>query len=141
MYSYTPNPNDKAYRKVDLNRNTTSAHLPNFTDIAPGMQTISCQPNFVLEILRNDGTTQIIGPEKPREVTYARDAQSFRVGADIPVARLYVRSTACPILRYKTPDVWKTQDSLKVFRVGGTTDTLELVGDPYFSARYTLIRR
>lgn len=141
MYYYSPKPGDKGFRKVDLNRFIPEAHLPEFTDIQPEQKSIPCQPNFVLEILRGDGTTQIIAPENPSEVTYTRDAQGFRIGNNIPVARLYVRSTACPSLRYKTPVVWQTVDSIKTFCVSGTTDGLELVGDPYFSARYKLTRR
>ncbi len=141
MFQYAPQPNDRAFRKVDLSLSVPAERLPEFTEIDPERRPIHCQPRFVLELLHEDGSTAIIGPSEPAIATYTRDSRGFRLSAELPVARLFVRSQRCPALRYKTPTVWQITDGLQCCTVGGDPDGLELEGDQYFSARYKLIRR
>lgn len=141
MFQYSPQPGDRSFRKIDLSRFIPTEHLPEFTEISPERRPIPCQPKFVLEILREDGSTAIVGPPEPANITYTKDARGFRISSDVPTARLFVHSTTCPALRYKAPVAWQVLDGLQYCAVGGDPDGLELVGDPCFSARYNLIRR
>lgn len=141
MFSYTPKTNDTAFRKVDLSVCVPADRLPAFTEFDAERRPVQCQPRFVLEILHSDGSTTIVGPPETSNATYTRDARGFRLSTDFPAARLFVQSQSCPALRYKAPVDWSNRDGLQYCAVGGDPDTLELVGDAYFSARYTLIRR
>lgn len=140
-FQYPVQPDDRAFRRIDLGSFDPGGRLPEFTALDGDRKSISCQSRYVLEICRADGSTVIIGPPEPRDVYYTRQDNVFRLGSEFPVARLWVRDLNAPDARYKAPVVWQTKDNLQYCAFGGRTDNLELWGDAYFSAAYQLIRR
>lgn len=139
-FQYTPEPDDKAFRRVDLDHFDPSGTLPEFTDFSADRRPVNCSDQYVLEVMRQDGSITIKGPHEPRKVSYSKDGNCFRLNTEFPVARLWIRQKSHPTVRYKAPARWLKKDSQQYCAFGADPGDLELCGDEYFSACYKLSR-
>ncbi len=134
--TYRRTASDVAYRKVPLKRN----ELPEYKDFQTADQQVDCPQDFVLEILHDDGTSELVYDYEIKTVTYRKLKDGYILLSECPTARLWLkaRSDGSNGMLYKIPSVLPVRDGGVVFRLCGGSGDFELVGDRYFSAAHYL---
>lgn len=143
MITYNRKDGDKAFRTVNLTVNAA----PKFENFTIPNQPVTIHDDqaykSVIEILREDGTTFIKGPDKKIEVYYTVQAPDrIYVSTKMPYARLWARHINYPLPCYKVPPkLNEDKDSGRAYILfyGGANDVV-LFGDKYFEAVYDLQR-
>lgn len=135
MASYTRRSGDLQYRKVNIKSNQLSDYKA-FT--GPG-ETISYTDYQVMEVLREDGTTELFH-EGGAEIThYAYDGvDKIRIKANIPLERVWMRHGDGTGIVYKVPSGLTGDGTSVEFRVPCGVQDMELFGDRYFEMIYKL---
>lgn len=128
-YQYTRRPGDKAYRKVNI----TVSGIGKFQEFA---EDVVHYPDtaVVLEVLREDGSTQLFYDGSMKSDTYvASNANTFRLSASVPTSHLWLQKKDGTGIPYKVPSDLPKEDNLVSVRVPGGVNGWELVGDRYFA--------
>lgn len=138
MATYIRQPNDKAYRKVNI----TVAANPKFTDFKEASEPVSYSDTaVVLEILRNDGTTYLHYEGAVGQATYkVNGTDKFSMGSGLPIARLWIRKTDGSGIMYKIPGNLPEVERCVEILVPFGVHNVEIVGDKYFDKIYDLKR-
>ena len=138
MATYIRQPNDIAYRKVNI---TVTAN-PKFTELKEaGEPGSDPDTGVVLEVLRNDGSTYLHYEGAIGLATYkVNGSDKFSMGSGLPIARLWVRKTDGTGILYKIPGNLPEAERCVEVLVPFGVHNAEIVGDKYFDKIYELKR-
>lgn len=138
MATYERKEREKAYRRVNI----TAAANPKFTDFnEPGELVSYPDAAVVLEVLREDGTTELHYNGAVGTATYkAGGTNQFLMSKSVPITRLWVRKSDGTGIPYKIPAGLPEKDGLMEVLVPCGTLEMEIVGDKYFEMVYDLKR-
>lgn len=141
--NYIRQEGDKAFRIVNLTVNAA----PKFENFSIPNQSVTLHdeqtPKTVIEILREDGSTFVKGPDKKIQVYYTVQVPNkIYISTTMPYARLWVRHMNYPLPCYKVPPRLveeKGTGRAYILFYGGANEVV-LFGDKYFEAAYDLQR-
>lgn len=132
--TYTRNEGDISFRKVSV----AAPNVGKFEDFQTRDQTVSYSDiGFVLEVMREDGSTELIYDGMTAEVSYRTEGNNIRIN-QVPMDRIWLRKNGRNGMVYKAPKVRPNADGSIVIHIPGGTSDIELVGDKYFEKVYTL---
>ena len=134
MPDYICKQGDVSYRVVDLN----SYALRSFNSMPAVGQKISCNGSSVIEVMREDNTTEIIGDNRLQK-HWQRTDNFIRVESDVPTGHLWVRIDG---VYYAVPTelpTWPKDSRWKYFQLQKDAAQAELFGDEYFNAVIDLL--
>lgn len=131
--TYKREPGDEKYRIVSLKTLNMGEFLPFDKD------TISYTAQItVLEVMDSKGDTRVVYGEQQDQIAVHRSADKIMFSARVPTERLWVRSRNGGIA-YKVPSRLKVEDNKVTLLVPAGANKVELFGDEYFNAAYTLL--
>lgn len=135
MSSYVRRSGDKKYRKVSI----VKVEDVRYQDFVSLGESVAYSDIQVLEVLREDGTTELFheGGVETANYTY-NNMDRFLIGKNVPLARVWVRRTDGTGIPYKVPNELPLMGNSAVFKVPGGVQGLELFGDKYFEMVYKL---
>lgn len=138
MAIYTRKENDKAYRRINI----AVAANPKFTEFnEAGEQVGYPDTAVVLEVLRNDGSTELYYDGAVGSATYKADGiDKFCMNNYVPISRLWVRRSDGTGIPYKIPGNLPEKDGLVTVLVPFGVHNAEIAGDKYFEKIYDLKR-
>lgn len=136
MARYTVKHGDKAYRKVNIR----STVVPKYEDVPEVGQVVNYPDNLVvLEVLRNDGTSEIYYDGPTFSLRHINAGTNIiAMDKDIPTERLWIRGTDGTGIPYKVPTNLPVIDGRIEFYVPYGAQRAELFGDKYFEKVYDL---
>ena len=135
MAKYIRKSGDKAYRRVSV----TSTALPRFEDFSVEGQLVNYpDTGVVLEILREDGSTELFYQGPRAMAQYVTLGTEIRMSQDVPTERLWIRRADGVGVPYKVPSDLPKNSGLISFYVPGGAQKMELYGDKYFEKIYEL---
>lgn len=132
---YIKKPDDVQYRLIKLN-SITEGRFMNFTgNIDP--------KDSVLEVKKADGSCEIIVEETRtisiRKINSKEEGNQIIIPNDVPTARLFLRNINQPDVWYHLPDNLPAKnETTNYFIIAATTQSVEIVGDKYFMAKYEI---
>lgn len=129
--SYEKKGNDVKYRRVSL-RSCQEPDFQNFTS-----NTVDCPEGCVLEILKSDGSTEVVYEHDRYAVNVARFGNLLRIPVSVPTERLWVKGEGS--VAYKVPLKPQVMDGYYRIMIPGGAANVEMFGDEYFTAVYELI--
>lgn len=134
MAQYIRKPGDKAYRRVNI----TAFGTPKFTEFTAAAEPVSYPDTaVVLEVLREDGTSELHYERAPGPVSYkAIGKDKFCISRGVPTERLWLCRSDGTGIPYKVPSQLSEENGLAVFHVPCGTNGMELFGDQYFAKVY-----
>lgn len=130
---YVRQKEDQAYRFISLNTSDT----PLFKQFSKEESRIPIpSDNKVLEILKQDGSTQLFFCGEKKTIYYMIGEDRLVLNNDCPKQRLWVVDKKG--IRYKCPTQWKYWDRSWYCLVKNSSNIV-LVGDKYLSCYYCFI--
>lgn len=135
MPNYVRRNGDLKYRKVSI-QNTA---IPSYTEFTGPGESVSYSEVQVLEVLREDGTTQLYYDGGAQLASYSpRGLDVFVLSHGIPRARLWMRRSDGTGIHYKVPAELPKVGANVEFRVPSGVRNMELFGDKYLEMVYHL---
>ena len=131
---------DKQYRKVNVH----SDGVPAFQDFTTVGEKVSYGNEYVIEVLRSDGTTELFREGGALTVNYAFNGpDNILIDQQVPLLRVWMRSADCPAVSYQVPNVLPAATVGRCFemKVIGGVQGIELFGDKYFEKVYFLTKK
>lgn len=134
MPSYVRRNGDVKYRKVSIQ----SEVLPGYQLFTAPGESVQYTDFQVVEVLREDGTTQLFHEPGVVKVNYAPGGMDkFLLDKDVPLARVWMRRNDGIGIAYKVPTGLPVKGNSVEFCVPGGVQNMELFGDKYFQMVYT----
>lgn len=134
MAKYIRQEDDIKYRCVYPN----AAENRPFEDFTPQMQTVDCDENAVLEVVKADGSSHLHYNGAVVTVEYRADGNKVRIGERVPVNRLWLRRKDGIGICYKVPAILPVVNGCREVLVSDGTDNVELFLDKYAAMAYDL---
>lgn len=135
MPNYVRKNGDLKYRKVSIQ----STAIPSYIDFTCVGESVSYSDVQVLEVLREDGTTQLFHDGGIEMASYRHKGMDvFVLSSGIPRARLWMRRNDGTGIHYKVPTDLPVNGANVEFRVPGGIRNMELFGDKYLEMVYHL---
>lgn len=135
MPSYVRRSGDKKFRKVSIQ----SEVIPQYQDFSAPGESVSYTDFQVLEVLRENGTTELYHEGGVETANYAYSGMNgFLIGKNIPLARIWARRSDGLGIPYKVPCELPVKGNSVEFRISGSVQGMELFGDKYFEMVYKL---
>lgn len=131
--AYQKKGNDAEFRRVSLR----SGRVPEFE--AFESNTVTYQPDCVLEVKKTDGTTTIEYEWDRATRAILKNNTTISIPKSVPVQRLWVRERDKNAMAYKIPDQLNEDNNHHVFEIPAGANKVEVFGDKYFSAVFDLI--
>lgn len=136
MPKYSRQENDREYRVV-----YPSAKLnPELTEFTAAAQIVNYPENAVLEVVKSDGSLHLHYNGPVVSIIYSTDDKVVRIGAQVPINRLWLRRADGIGICYKVPAELPVIDGCREVLIPEGTDNIELFLDPYAAKAYTLKR-
>lgn len=137
MPSYKKQENDREYRIVF----PTAQVNPEFTKFQDGVQIVDYSREAVLEVVKSDGSNELICSLEPTSVAYVVIGGKIRIDAQVPLGRLWLRRADGIGISYKVPGDLPVVDGRREIIVPAGTDNIELFLDPFAAKVYILERK
>ena len=131
--TYIQRASDKAYRRVNLNNNAS----PEFVKFGGEHEEVSYPENTVLEIEHRDGSTELIYEYERKIISLRKFDGRIMCLGKCPTNHLYLKEQGGNTL-YALPTKLPYDAVTQSFYVE-VTQGVELKGDRYFEAAYTLV--
>lgn len=141
MPEYIKKENDISFRRVAI----SASHVQNFEPFNQLHQVVNYNPNYVLEVTKRDNTTcleynapkgrVLVGRQGTRDMWICKAIGSD--GPELSTAHLWLRRVnSC--VEYKIPDQLEVRDGKMLFTVPDGNGDVEVVGDKYFNAVFSI---
>lgn len=131
--TYKREPGDEKYRIVSLKTLNKGEFVPFEKDVISYTAQIT-----VLEVMDGQGRTRVVYGEQPDQIAVYRTADRIMFSSRVPTERLWVRGKNGGIA-YKVPSRLKVEDNKVTLLVPSGANRVDLFGDEYFNAAYTLL--
>lgn len=136
MPKYSRQEDDREYRVVY----PTAKINPELTTFTAQAQVVNYPENAVLEVVKSDGSSHLHYNSPVVSSFYSADENVVRIGAEIPINRLWLRRADGIGICYKVPVDLPVVDGCREVFIPEGTDNIELFLDPYAAKAYTLER-